>query len=322
MSEMITILRVTKDSDWVPIIASGPANWISVSMSPDGDVVFAVRNGTGTIGISFNRGDTWQFKTSGAGSWIGSTILSRDKSTAYAMGNTSGNGAIGRSLDGGITWGAILGSATGGWYSCDCSTDGSILYAGKSLSGNATGGLYKSTNFGNTLTLLGSAGVRVWRSIAICKNNVETVYASGGTSGVILKTTDGGVTWNTILTGADFWKVRCSADGQTVLVTSATKTYVSTDGGSTWVQFNCGSLGACLSPDGMSMLIANYVSYDKGATWDQLKANNASWEGAASSDDFSNVITGINLSGTYLYRFVPVQVEVPDNYFIPQIHIY
>jgi hypothetical protein len=301
--------HVTKDSLWVPITAAGTANWISVQVSPNGLVVLAVRNGNGNVGISYNGGTTWVYKTTGAGNWIGSCVMSENSQTMYAMGNLSGSGSIGRSLDGGATWADMPNSRTGEWFSCGCSADGSILYAGKSISGSGTGGLYKSTDYGVTYTLLPSAGTRVWRSIAVSQVDSNIVYASTGSGGFVYKTIDGGTTWNAVIsaTGRDWYDIRCSHDGNTIIVSdSYGYPWTSTNGGSTWTMHtsaNSNPNGCAVSADGTMFIVRNFISLDGGATWDRLNDAGASWQSVGASALFENIVTGVNLS-TYLYHYL------------------
>ena len=165
--------------------------------------------------------------------------------------------------------------------------------------GSASGGLWKSTNFGQSwstfeFTQFLSIGVS---DIGIAKSNPRIVYVAtgdmfGSTSNRnfysigLIKTTDGGSTWNTttlnhkleerLLLGRVLVN---PVNPNLVYVASNRGIYKSTDGGTTWRQFERSShvMGMEFKPNDANVIYAStyshtggtgvYVSYDAGETW-------------------------------------------------------
>ncbi len=108
-----------------------------------------------------------------------------------------------------------------------------ILYAG-----GEAGGVWKTTNKGLNWTLLTADVLHgAFGAVKINPQNPDMVYA--GTGGKLIKTSDGGATWQTVYTEANFWAQEIyvhEATPDLVLVASEKGLLRSTDAGATWVK--------------------------------------------------------------------------------------
>jgi photosystem II stability/assembly factor-like uncharacterized protein len=111
--------------------------------------------------------------------------------------------------------------------------DPNILYAG-----GEAGGLWKTTDKGLNWTLLTADVLHgAFGAVEINPQNPEMVYA--GTGGKLIKTSDGGTTWQTVYTESNFWAQEIYVHETTpdiVVVASERGLLRSTDGGANWVK--------------------------------------------------------------------------------------
>jgi PKD repeat protein/photosystem II stability/assembly factor-like uncharacterized protein len=110
----------------------------------------------------------------------------------------------------------------------------SILFCG-----TEPGDIFKSTDAGQNWTITSSAvgATGGFTSIVIDPTNVNVVYAGTGRS--LLKTTDGGVTWSTLLTVNNLWVNEIlinPLNNQQVMAACNAGLYKSMNGGATWTQ--------------------------------------------------------------------------------------
>lgn len=177
-------------------------------------------------------------------------------------------------------------------------TNPNTVYAG-----GAFGGIWKSTDAGNTWTALtdGQASLAIG-SLAIDPNNHNTIYVGTGEANNagdsyygagILKSTDGGNSWTNIqgpfLSGPSgaqhIGAIAVSpASSSIVLAGADSGVYRSTDGGNTWTlilsnaagtsivfdPINTSTVYAALGDNYGSSSNGVYKSTDGGATWNQL----------------------------------------------------
>ncbi len=114
------------------------------------------------------------------------------------------------------------------------SADGSKLVAA-----TIGGGIYTSTNFGNTW-ISSSAPLINWFGVASSADGTRMAAAAstlGGSEGGIYTSTDGGATWNPSAVASLNWvSLACSADGGILAATtgSGDAVYLSRDFGSSW----------------------------------------------------------------------------------------
>ncbi|MBK8565476.1 MAG: T9SS type A sorting domain-containing protein [Saprospiraceae bacterium] len=111
--------------------------------------------------------------------------------------------------------------------------DPNILYAG-----GEAGGLWKTSDKGLNWTLLTADVLHgAFGAVEINPQNPDMVYA--GTGGKLIKTSDGGATWQTVYTESNFWAQEIyvhEATPDIVLVASERGLLRSTDGGANWVK--------------------------------------------------------------------------------------
>jgi hypothetical protein len=134
-----------------------------------------------------------------------------------------------------------------------------VVYAG--VAGAAGRGLYKSVDAGRSWTLAtGALDIDV-NAVAVDPENPSTLYVgTSGSEGGVLKSTDGGSTWQAGSTGLR-WRVRSRSgkwttptmpvsalaidpiDSATLYAVTARGVYRSTDAGTSWQPFNDGLAG-------------------------------------------------------------------------------
>jgi hypothetical protein len=153
------------------------------------------------------------------------------------------------------------------------------------------GGLWKTTNSGVSWSLMntdGLASIGV-SDVAIDPNNTNIMYIATGDGDAgdtyalgVLKTTDGGLTWNT--TGLS-WSVTNNrttsrllidpSDSQKVIAATSNGIYRTTNGGTSWTQVQTGSFKDLdFHPSNPLIVYATGASYfrsaDGGATWTNI----------------------------------------------------
>jgi uncharacterized protein YcfJ len=190
------------------------------------------------------------------------------------------------------------------------------------------GGLWKTTNSGVSWTMmntdnLASIGVS---DVAIDPNDTDVMYIATGDGDAgdtyslgVLKTTDGGLTWNT--TGLN-WAVTNQrttnrilidpSNSQNVIAATSNGIYRTTNGGTSWTQVQSGSFKDLkFHPTNASIVYASsdsfYKSTDGGATWTNItsglpSASNVSRMALAVSVDeptWVYILAGANDNGFY-----------------------
>lgn len=112
-------------------------------------------------------------------------------------------------------------------------SDPNVLYAG-----GETGGLWKTTDKGQTWTLLTRDLLHgAFGAVKIHPSDPNTVYAT--TDGKIIKTTDGGATWANVYTENNLWvnELAISPANPSILLAAADQgLLVSTNGGVSWAK--------------------------------------------------------------------------------------
>ncbi|MFN3560988.1 MAG: VPS10 domain-containing protein [Chloroherpetonaceae bacterium] len=195
-------------------------------------------------------------------------VHSSDGNTVWAVGNS---GRVFRSVDGGATWAQfILGSNT---LRTVQSLGATVWVAGDS------GKAYRSTTFGETWETfsLASATTR-FTSLQFLDNQIGFLVGSNGT---ILKTTDGGTTWDSKTPAfVDNFNAVSFRDNQVGFVVGKNgKVQRTTNGGDTWTEIHNpawnnkeifsvsvkGNLVYIAGEDGLA-----FKSTDAGNTWTAL----------------------------------------------------
>lgn len=274
---------------WTPLTDNQATLWsyaVAVSQS-NPDIVYAgTGEPTNSILSFYGRG---VLKSTDAGStWtlLGSSVFDRrtiarvvihptDPNTVYVatgggVNGSSGNRGVWKTTDGGLNWTNTTTAITGAQFSGVYSdllmhpTDPLTLYcAVGQYNGQLKNGVYVTTNGGTSWAAsgnhpVGTANGRI--SIAISKSNPLVLYSiisNPGTSGLLkmMKTIDGGTTWNEVLgvpnfMGGQGWYDQCIAVDPTnpdvVYVGGQSGTngiLKSEDGGSSWTSIASDATG-------------------------------------------------------------------------------
>jgi len=204
----------------------------SVSISQDGQrIVAAVQNGP--LYVSSNAGQNWVAGTMAAATltaWWRAVDSSADGMIVMAADH---DGGVYRSTDGGLTWSASNVTLTAGgpqvvedWYRLKMSADGSVIAVVGNTFGGATGGtgIYVSRDAGLTWTRAHTL-VADYTAIAMSGDGqvigVTASNLSGGSTGRVLRSTDGGATFAPLtMPGTDTnWRaIAMSSDGNKLAV--------------------------------------------------------------------------------------------------------
>jgi uncharacterized protein (TIGR03437 family) len=237
-----------------------------------------------------------------------------------------------RSTDSGATW-----VASGFSYDCltfDPSHSGTV-YAANTETGTANSAVYKSTDGGNTWTMLGSpiaasANAHYVASLAVDPFHPGTLWA--GTSDGVYKSTNGGQTWSS--TSLEMQPSEVAADpvvSNTIYALTTNGLYKTADAGTTWAAIGPASLTTfALASDermyagGNSSIEAfvtkldptgNFVysTYIGGSVNDQAtgiavdRLGNAYVTGTTSSPDFPTTAGATNAAatGAFVLRLNP-----------------
>lgn len=206
----------------------GAKRWYGVTMSSDGVKMYAAAKGGGDVPDylykSSDSGSTWTTVTSGAISgalnYWDSICCSSDGSKVYSVAWNK----FMYSLNSGTTFSGMYDTPIAGYTRIKCSSDGGILYLCSLFSQT----LYKSTNNGQSWSLiLTTAGTTGIPSISISSNG-QTIYVSSGSR--IYYSFDYGVTWAYrewlqpgMPTSSYASAIGCSADGKTVWISGGTE---------------------------------------------------------------------------------------------------
>jgi photosystem II stability/assembly factor-like uncharacterized protein len=202
--------------------------------------------------------------------------------TAYACGT---NGTILRSIDGGTTWAAQNSGTTQNLYRIR------FIDQNNGIAGGNNGTVLKTTNAGTTWTQLTLPSLPVvnirdiywWGGNSINTNGMMVVVGgtnTGGTEGVILVSTDGGVSWVTAMTttsGALY-----GIDQTTATVVGNAGQIYKYQGGTTWSSESVSGAGddltqICFSGQNIGITVSAY------GTIYQTNNGGTSWSGPQQS---------------------------------------
>jgi photosystem II stability/assembly factor-like uncharacterized protein len=223
----------------------------------------------------------------------------RDANTIYLA---AAGGGVWKTTDAGADWTPLTDNQATLFMGAIAlaPSDPNIIYAGTGEATNSalsfTGhGVLKSTDAGNTWTLLGSDVFdrHTISQIVVAPDNPDTVYVAVGGSGVhgvvggtgIWRSTDGGATWTntttTISTTASFSDVEIDpTDPQTLYAAVGSfrgspnnGVYKSTDGGNTWfvagnfpIQASDGRITVAIAPSDPQTLYASVSASGQGGS--------------------------------------------------------
>lgn len=179
----------------------------------------------------------------------------------------------------GMDGGAVRSTDNGGsWIQTITGLGGNTVYsmatdqAGNVYAGAFVGGIYQSSNNGDTWSRVYNSLATVW-GFAISGNG--TLFAGTDFQGVV-RSTDGGTTWSQAgLSGKDVLSLAVTTSGAVFAGRRGDGIYKSTDNGSSWTPVNTGlgnltvwSLTANVSGDVIAGTNSGiYRSTDSGGTW-------------------------------------------------------
>jgi Calx-beta domain-containing protein/beta-propeller repeat-containing protein/carboxypeptidase family protein len=226
-------------ASWTGKSIDPPRNITSLAIDPQmpSTIYAGIDRGTGVY-KSADGGNTWNPLNTGlSGALIAALAIDPiAPSTIYAATNTPTSGVI-KSSNGGTSWVAVNNgpSSTGLIYSLAIDpVSPSTLYLG------ANGGLFKTTDGGSSWSRLNAFNSTAF-TIAIDPTTPATVYTG---SGILLKSTNGGASWNNSGTGLPNTTTRTIAidpvNPATVFAGTLAGIFKSTNGGGNWTSANSG----------------------------------------------------------------------------------
>ncbi len=202
------------------------SNVISLAVNNNDDI-FA---GTFNSGIyrSTDNGESWtQINTGLTLLNIRTIVINNDSGYVFACsGSTPFSGGAFRSSNNGDSWTAINSGLPFGAIFSLAIDSSNYVYAGSGFNG----GVYFSTNNGQNWIASGLTNQTVL-SLTIDKAN-DIIYA--GTYTVVLKSTDGGLTWNPTGLSGNIWALVTNNIGGVFVGTWSGSIYSSSDYGATW----------------------------------------------------------------------------------------
>lgn len=277
--------------------------------------------GATSVGYLYTSNDTgiwWSRKTSAGSAYWNSVASSSDGSKLIA-GQVTSNGYLYTSNDTGITWYRQFASNPGNWFSVASSADGRKLVAaqnGGTMYGTGKAFIFASLDSGVQWKAFSSISNYYGSYAGVVSSNDGMMLAAAVTSGTLIRSQDGGLTWSQelISTGSANWKsFACSGDGSRLaagqdggsIFTYPTQgwqfTMQDTQGDKNWRTL-------ASSIDGTVWYVTQngyYISasYDSAVTWTTvLTTYTAAWTGIACSSDGSKVVAAQR--DGYLYTSV------------------
>jgi hypothetical protein len=240
-------------STWTKQTGSGNRFWVFGCCSSDGSIAYGCDQGSGSGGLiykSTNYGVTWNATNFPALAWQQVVCSSDGTKVAACVGSQVTQADIYTSVDGGTTVVDQTGSLARDYLSITMSGDGTKIatanWLGKGVNGD--GKIYVSTNWqSGSPAWTGSNAAANGATFAVVSYSRDgsTLYAAfngnGSTSHVFISTNDGG-SWTDVNPSGgtaaqrNWATMACNANGQTVVVASATNLCVSSNAGSTWSQ--------------------------------------------------------------------------------------
>ncbi len=218
------------DNVWTKI---GPYGGVVSTIAVDPSNPHVVYAGVGTgVFKSTNGGESWTSIPLSTSSTSTITVDLTNPQIIYVGGSK-----IFKSVNGGLSWSEInvgLSSTEGISKLVIAPSNPQTLYISTSK------GAYRSTNGGEAWALINTNS----RGMAIDPSNSQTLYV-GGSSDILLKTTDGGTTWTSLnlgLTKGFAMMVAVDPSNPQTLYVGTDKYGVlkSTDGGGSWTPINTG----------------------------------------------------------------------------------
>jgi len=278
--------------------------------------IYAATYGDGVF-KSLDSGTTWTALGPANVNLLSLAVDPATPTTLYAGDET---GTIHKSTDVGATWtpGIVTGPSSGCWrgggvlaLAIDPQVPSTIFSATESVC-DVTGDLYKSTDAGLSFT----AGAVSSRPVSFSSLTIAAgldggfpiIYAGHTTSpwvttGGVVKSTDGGATWNWTSLTSNGNVIAVAADPltpTTVYAVGGTTLFKSLDGGDSWHASLTGGVAEVIAVDPANPAVVYaggagiYKSTDAGATWNDVFAG----IGAVSAIAIDPVIPSTVYAGT------------------------
>lgn len=202
----------------------GPGSYMGSGCSnSDNSIAYLGCDGFDGIYKSTNSGTSWALTTAPIRNWY-DMDCSTDGTRVFAAGY---NNYVHRSLDSGSTWDSVGNSSS--WYSVCCSDDGLTVY-----SVDSNGVVWKTTDSGTMFSEIATLD-SLHKMIDCSSDGSKVITCSGGASGRIQLSDDGGDSWYYVGPTKDWNRVRSSDDGNVLMASVYGEyLYVSYDRGSTW----------------------------------------------------------------------------------------
>ncbi len=183
-------------------------------------------SGWSGFGKTTDGGTTWTSPAVVADLYYFTDVVFKDANNGILLGATNTSAGVWVTSNGGTTWTTATGLASVPYHGCYVS--GNTYF----LADNA-GHIQKSVNNGSTWTTVFSQAGLLLTGIRFFNDNIGMAC---GDNGVVVKTYDGGVTWDVQVVGIDIWH-DIGWETQDHLYVCGTPEIVaeSSDGGTTWV---------------------------------------------------------------------------------------
>lgn len=233
-------LSSNKGSSWELIDPSGGVetpDWLTTSMSPDGQIILAgIYGGVGRLYRSTDGGSNWsEIRPAGDSNhdWATTSMSSDGQIMLAGMRNI---GRLYKSTSGGEGWSEVMpaGDTDQSWGSSSMSSNGQIMVAGV-----YNGRLYLSTNAGSNWSEIQPAGDgdQAWLSVGMSSDG--RVILVGNADSLYLSTNTGSG-WTEVFPAGEVdktWPITSvSSDGESFFAGGGDRLYLSSDGGDNWFQ--------------------------------------------------------------------------------------
>lgn len=290
------------------------------------DILFGVSFVDALTGTAVGESGTILRTTNGGATWTSQISSATDLLLAVTFANTNTGSVVGsrgtilRTTNDGATWTSQMSGTTNDLWGV------SFVDANKGIV-VGWGSLLRTSNGGLTWTQ--ASGINeLLTGVSMVNGNIATATGFGG---VILRTTDGGITWNYQGSGTKAWLTGVSfIDANTGTVVGKEGTILrTTNGGATWIKQSSGtsnwlyrvsfvdaSNGTIIGDNGTILRTTN-----GGATWTSQASGTSNWIFGISSAGGATTVVGD--FGMILRSAGPTFVdqtgsEIPTTYLLRQ----
>lgn len=254
--------------EWTLLSASPSKQWTNITMSDNGQYVYAFANAQGAW-RSDDSGQTWaQIVALPALTYADAKSSSTGQYVTYAPITARPK----QSSDFGITWSDITAMPSTAWASCALSPDGSFALFGRNNFRS-----YEVTPLSGSGSLTSLTANEFWRGQSISSDNLVQIMCTD--PGRWYYTLDGGAVWNLAAgnTGANTGSTGLNSTGTQFYAYSAGNNYqISNDNGATWAPradpgsgFSDSAAYATIAPVALiaHVFTADYSTNDLGLAW-------------------------------------------------------